>query len=119
MNVFILRHSEFLGKYLGQNISTSVYRLYEKAVFFTNRESSLGTYVLEMTLKARTSGGSAVFYSRASEALFLFIRLLLDSYVAFGPSPQKRLSEEQLKDSTRPRKFTLDYVFGIDILNLV
>ena len=45
-----------------------------------------------------------MFYSRASEALFLFIRLLLDSYVAFGPSPQKRLSEEQLKDLKSKKK---------------
>lgn len=31
-----------------------------------------------------------MFYSRASEALFLFIRLLLAGYMAFGAYPSKQ-----------------------------
>ena len=42
------------------------------------------------TLLIKGFRGSAVFYSRASEALFLFIRLLLAGSVAFGTYPSKQ-----------------------------
>jgi hypothetical protein len=38
-----------------------------------------------------------VFYSRASEALFLFIRLLLAGSVAFGTYPSKPTAEGIIK----------------------
>ncbi len=38
-----------------------------------------------------------MFYSRASEALFLFIRLLLAGYVAFETYPSKPAAREIIK----------------------
>ena len=67
-----------------------------------------------------------MFYSRASEALILFIRLSLAGSVAFETYPSKTTVGGIIKKcgiikrfNPATKKFTLDFDFSIDILNLV
>ena len=63
--------------------------IYKDAVFDTNRKSLLRHISAEKRLEIKGFRGSAVFYSRASEALILFIRLSLAGSVAFETYPSK------------------------------
>lgn len=75
--------------------------------------------------KAEIKGfrGSAVYYSRALEALFLFIRLSLAGSVVFGTYPSKTTTGGiikkcgKIKRFNQAKKFTFDLVFSIYILN--
>lgn len=48
-----------------------------------------------------------MFYSRASEALFLFIRLLLAGSVAFGTYPSKPAARGIIERCRKNKKFDL------------
>ena len=64
-----------------------------------------------------------MFYSRASEALFLFIRFLLAGSVEFGTYPSKTAVGGIIKKCgiiksfNSAKKITLGFSFSIDILN--
>lgn len=66
-----------------------------------------------------------MFYSRTSEALFLFIRLLLAGYVVLGTYLTKPATREIIKKWRIIKRFKRDIncipesQFGIDILNCV
>ena len=59
-----------------------------------------------------------MFYSRTSEALFLFIRLLLAGSVAFTTYPSKLAGRGIIKRINPEQKITPNFNFSIDILNL-
>ena len=59
-----------------------------------------------------------MFYSRASEALFLFIRLLLNGYVVCGTYPSKKSAEGIIKKCGKIKRFSRQGLLMI-ILNFL